>query len=114
MLKALLKAGAKVSARDNDGDTPIHYASAQGNVDCMRALAAAPGCDLEATDNDGESPMDVAARRGAQRELQRCVAHAAHAQRASMSRIVAARLTVCVCVASVQRARAHGAARAHG
>ena len=61
MLQALLKAGAKVNARDKDGDTPVHYASAQGHIACIKALAAAPGgCDLEAVDNDGETPMDVA------------------------------------------------------
>jgi len=62
VLQALLKAGAKANARDSDGDTPVHYASAQGHLDCIRALAAAPGgCDLEAVDNDGETPLDVAA-----------------------------------------------------
>ena len=64
MLQALLKAGAKANARDNDGDTPVHYASAQGHLPCIKALAAAPGgCDLEAVDNDGETPLDVAAGR---------------------------------------------------
>lgn len=63
MLQALLKAGAKASVRDNDGDTPVHYACAQGHIACIKALAAAPGgCDLEAVDNDGATPMDVAAR----------------------------------------------------
>ena len=57
---ALLKAGAKAAARCSDGDTPAHYASAQGHVDVLRALAAAADCDLEATDNDGESVLDVA------------------------------------------------------
>ncbi len=85
VLEALLKAGAKANTRDNDGDTPVHYASAQGHVDCIRALAAAVGgCDLEAVDNDGETPLDVAARR----------ARRGAARRAG----VAAALTpVCVC-----------------
>jgi hypothetical protein len=75
VLQALLKAGAKASVRDNDGDTPIHYASAQGHADCIKALAAAPGgCDLEAVDNDGETPMDVAARQAP------CSAGRLHAQ----------------------------------
>ena len=61
VLQALLKAGAKANARDKDGDTPVHYAAAQGHIACIKALAAAPGgCDLEAVDNDGETPMDVA------------------------------------------------------
>ena len=75
VLQALLKAGAKANARDKDGDTPVHYAAAQGHLACIKALAAAPGgCDLEAVDNDGETPMDVA---------ERCVAASvAHAPRA--------------------------------
>jgi ankyrin repeat protein len=58
-LKALLDAGAKPNVKCNDGDAPAHYAAAQGNVECLRILAAA-GADLEAVDNDGESVLEVA------------------------------------------------------
>ena len=58
-MKALVDAGAKPSIKCNDGDAPAHYAAAQGNVECLRILAAA-GADLEAVDNDGESVLEVA------------------------------------------------------
>lgn len=42
-----------------DKDSALHYASAQGNIDCAQALAAA-GCALELRDRDNERPVDVA------------------------------------------------------
>ena len=57
--RMLRQAGAKPSQKDNDGDSPGHYASAQGKIAVLKLLAEWKA-DLEAVDNDGESVLDVA------------------------------------------------------
>ena len=51
----LVKAGGKIDEADHDGDTPVHYAAVQGELDRVLLLAAA-GAKLEVKDNDGETP----------------------------------------------------------
>lgn len=41
MVGLLLQYGANVQARNNDGDTPVHVAAAEGDVDSMTAFTAA-------------------------------------------------------------------------
>mmetsp|Transcript_9143 Transcript_9143/g.30260 ORF Transcript_9143/g.30260 Transcript_9143/m.30260 type:complete len:143 (-) Transcript_9143:125-553(-) len=55
----LIKAGSNVKAVCKDKCTALHYASAQGNIDCIRLLAAA-GAPLEVADSDGDTPLSVA------------------------------------------------------
>ena len=43
-----------------DGDTALHYASAQGHAEIIKRLAREPAVNFAATDNDGETPEDVA------------------------------------------------------
>jgi hypothetical protein len=59
MLEALIAAGAGIDERDHDGDTPVHYAAVQGELECVEALARA-GAKLDLKDNDGETPAHVA------------------------------------------------------
>lgn len=46
----------QISGKCRDGDTPLHYASAQGAIDCAQALVDA-GAKLRVKDNDGEEPL---------------------------------------------------------
>lgn len=44
-----------------DGDTALHYASAQGHMDIIQLLAKS-GARLDAKDRDGETPYNVAGK----------------------------------------------------
>jgi ankyrin repeat protein len=55
----LLKAGANPNARTPDGNTMLHMAAQAGNLDMVRALAAA-GVKFDATNKDGLTALDVA------------------------------------------------------
>jgi ankyrin repeat protein len=61
IVEALLSAGANPRAACKDGDTPLHYACAQGHLSIIALLGKIKGVQLEATDKDGETPADVAA-----------------------------------------------------
>jgi ankyrin repeat protein len=52
-VKALIDAGASVTAKDNNGATALHWAS---NTDCANALIAA-GADVNAKDDNGQTPL---------------------------------------------------------
>ena len=60
-LRWLLAEGADINAVCDDGDTAVHYASAQGHVDMIEILAAA-GCDLALTSRDLERAEAAAER----------------------------------------------------
>ena len=55
----LLKAGANPNAKTTDGNTMLHMAAQSGNLDMVRALAAA-GVKFDATNKDGLTALDVA------------------------------------------------------
>jgi serine/threonine protein kinase len=59
----LLNAGAKLEARDNDGDTALMYAAIDNRVDVMRALLDA-GSEVNARNNKGDTPLLAASLRG--------------------------------------------------
>lgn len=52
----LLKLGADVNARDEDGMTPLMNAAAQGDPGLIHCLLAA-GADTQARDNEGKTPL---------------------------------------------------------
>jgi ankyrin repeat protein len=54
----LLAHGAVVDARDNAGQTPLHYASARGD-DSLAKLLLAKGADVNARDTHGKTPLYV-------------------------------------------------------
>ncbi|RYY37263.1 hypothetical protein EON62_01240 [archaeon] len=63
ILKLLLEAGANVNLADNEGFSPLHWASACGGAARVEALLRA-GADANAFSFDGETPLHRAARFG--------------------------------------------------
>ncbi len=56
MAKALIQRGVKVNARDQFGDTPLHWAAGHGNTAVVRLLIT-HGADVNARDLHGETPL---------------------------------------------------------
>ena len=56
---ALLKAGAGIDARDNNGRTALHYAAGAGYTDVAKVLVD-HGADLNVKDVDGVTPAEAA------------------------------------------------------
>jgi ankyrin repeat protein len=56
---ALLKGGANPNVKGPDGASVLHMAAQQGNLEMIRALAAA-GAKLDITNNDGLTALDIA------------------------------------------------------
>jgi ankyrin repeat protein len=63
VMRKLLKAGADVARRDNDGSTPLHYACFGGDATIIRELLA-KGADKEAVVVDGRTPLIFACKHG--------------------------------------------------
>ncbi|NXM08900.1 PPR27 phosphatase, partial [Tyrannus savana] len=57
-VKLLVKYGADIHQRDENGWTPLHMACSDGYADIARYLLSL-GASLEATTHDGEKPSDL-------------------------------------------------------
>ncbi|MDA7676812.1 ankyrin repeat domain-containing protein [bacterium] len=55
----LIALGQNVNAKDDDGSTPLHYASAKSNKEVTELLIV-ESADVNAKDEDGETPLDFA------------------------------------------------------
>ncbi|KAM7217653.1 hypothetical protein V8F06_007037, partial [Rhypophila decipiens] len=69
----LLKAGADVNAKANDGRTPLYRASGNGHDSVVQQLLAA-GADVNAKDNDGRTPLHEASGNGHDSVVQQLLA----------------------------------------
>ena len=58
-LQAELSGGADIMARNEDGETPLHYAARYGPPANIQALLAA-GADAKVKDEKGKTPWDLA------------------------------------------------------
>jgi len=63
MAQLLIDLGAKVSAADRDGWTPLHRASHEGHEAVARLLVGR-GADVSAADKDGWTPLHRATQIG--------------------------------------------------
>jgi uncharacterized protein len=59
----LIKAGARVCARNHEEQQPLHFASQGDNTSVVQLLLAA-GADIESRDKRGRTPLFIAARFG--------------------------------------------------
>jgi ankyrin repeat protein len=59
----LLSVGADVNAKDDHGETPLHWASQRGHVHVVQALVE-HGADAEAKDSKEWTPLHSASRWG--------------------------------------------------
>ncbi|KAK1759861.1 ankyrin repeat-containing domain protein [Echria macrotheca] len=62
-ISLLLAHGASTYSKDEDGWTPLHFASAYGNALTVGALLDA-GAPINARDNDGNTPLHLACKEG--------------------------------------------------
>ena len=62
-IQSCLDVGWDVNAKDNTGDTALHYSAQKGKVDVIEALIKA-GADVNAKKNDGETALHSAAQEG--------------------------------------------------
>lgn len=59
----LIADGANVHAKDNEGETPLHYATGNGHAAVVKALLAS-GANVHATNNYGGTPLHYASGSG--------------------------------------------------
>ena len=55
--------GADVNAKDNFGETPLHWSAREGHLEITQALIEA-GADVNTKDNDGDTPLHSSAMNG--------------------------------------------------
>ncbi len=64
VVKILLKAGAKVNAKENRGNTPLHSAVSGGHAETVKILLVS-GANVNAKTEYGRTPLHAAALQGA-------------------------------------------------
>lgn len=62
VIELLLKKGASPNIEDNDGNTPLHTAVANGHASTTKIFLE-NGADLKARNNNGETVLDIASKR---------------------------------------------------
>jgi hypothetical protein len=69
VISALVKAGADVNARSNDGATPLHFAAANNSASEAVSQLLKAGAKANARDKDGRTPLHLAAQNNANPEM---------------------------------------------
>lgn len=63
VIKLLVAAGSPVNLQDHVGDTPLHDAALQGQVEAAQVLLEA-GADVNAANNGGKTSLHLARQHG--------------------------------------------------
>ena len=63
IVRFLVKHGADATAQNNDGRTPLHFASREGHVAIAKFLVE-NGADVSAQSKDGHTPLYLALQKG--------------------------------------------------
>ena len=79
LVRELLTAGAKLNAKDNDGDTALMYAAIDNRAEIVKDLLTA-GADVNAKNNNGTTPLIAASLRGRTEPVKALLAAGADAQ----------------------------------
>ena len=64
LLQFLTSRGADLHRKDILGREPLHYASQNGHLNCVKALVKEYSCDVNVADKTGVTPIQLAAERG--------------------------------------------------
>lgn len=64
VVSRLLESGADAKRKDFGGQSPVFYAAACGNVECLKLLVNVGGCDPNEKDGLSQTPLFYAAREG--------------------------------------------------
>ena len=62
MVKKLVEAGAGVCARDDEGNTCLHFASSAGHTETVRYLVGLKRMYVDHVNNDGNTALHLAVR----------------------------------------------------
>ncbi|KAB8079278.1 ankyrin repeat-containing domain protein [Aspergillus leporis] len=73
----LLQRGVNVNVRNSRGQTPLHIAAQNGQLDVVRLLLASQQIDVNARDQQGSTPLHLASEKGHVEVVQLLVAHGA-------------------------------------
>ncbi|ROT75698.1 ankyrin repeat-containing protein [Penaeus vannamei] len=70
IVRLLLEKGAKVNAKNKDGDRPLHSAVRGGSEAVVKTLLRKDGIKIDAADGAGRTPLHLAAEKGHNRIIQ--------------------------------------------
>jgi ankyrin repeat protein len=85
MIQSLIEKGARVSIRNNEGQTPLHLACQDGNVDAVDVLLAS-GADPTECDENGANTLHYAARRQHKETIRNIIDHVPESTRGDFAK----------------------------
>lgn len=76
-IRTLIEAGAKVDAKNHNGDTPLHIAATHGYMNTVASLIDNKA-NLDEQNNHGDTPLHLAVSKGHVIIIKMLVSHSAH------------------------------------